>query len=382
MRLLERKKLQERAVNLLTNMVKTYSPTGSEEPLAQLLVEEFQNRGFMVYRDKAGNVFGSIGKGSPHILLCGHIDVVPPELPVNLENGVLYGRGTVDAKGPLATMIETATQLIEEGFEARITVGGLVDEEGNNKGSKQLSTDRIDADYAVFGEPTNVDTVTVGYRGGLLIEIRCSTITGHSSAPWMFQNSIEKAMEIWNRIKDLHMPEENLESRFFSLSKNLRYIIGGGKSSIVPDLCIIQVGIRIPPKITVENLTAKVTALIEEYRNENPDVEVNMAVLDSCEPILADRKSKIVKSLTQAIYKKSGKPAKLINKTGTGDMNIFGPTTQIPVVTYGPGDSHLDHTLKEHIVIREYLDSISVLKEALRILINLHNPSLFPSSHL
>ena len=354
-------------------MVEIYSPTGSEEPLASFLSDELDKRGFKIHKDKAGNVFGSIGSGSPHILLCGHMDVVPPKLPVKLEGGILYGRGTADAKGPLATMVEAVTQLMEEGFDTRITVGCLVDEEGNNTGSKQLASDGIDADYAIFGEPTNVDTVTVGYKGGLLVEVTCRTETGHSSAPWMFHNSIEKAMEIWNTIKDLHMPEENLDSRFFSLSKNLRYISGGRQSSVVPDSCTIQIGIRIPPGISVEKLKTEVTSLVESYRSDNPDVEVEMNILDHSEPILANKKSKVVKALAQAIYRKRGKPGMLMNKTGTGDMNIFGPATGIPVVTYGPGNSHLDHTPGEHIVIADYLEGIAVLKEALKTLVKLHN---------
>jgi len=373
MRSLERRKLQERAVNLLTRMVEIYSPTGYEEPLALFLTEELQKRGFKIYRDKVGNLFGTKGTVSPHILLCGHMDVVPPELPIKLEDGVLYGRGTADAKGPLAAMIEAATQLFEEGFEAHITVGGLVDEEGNNVGSKQLSANDIDVDYAIFGEPTNVDTVTVGYKGGLLVEITCKTETGHSSAPWMFQNSIEKSMEIWKMIKGLHMPEENMDSKFFSLSKNLRYITGGRESSVVPDSSTIQIGIRIPPGITVESLTAEVTTLIKEYQSKNPDVGIDMNILDHSEPILADKKTKVVKAFAQAIYRKHGKPVMLVNKTGTGDMNIFGPATGIPVITYGPGNSHLDHTSKEHIVIENYLEGIAVLKEALKTLVKLHH---------
>jgi LysW-gamma-L-lysine carboxypeptidase len=54
-------------------------------------------------------------------------------------------------------------------------------------------------------------------------------------------------------------------------------------------------------------------------------------------------------------------------------MNILGKAMNLPIVTYGPGDSHLDHTLDEHIVIGEYLDSIRVYKETLLKLSELHN---------
>ena len=59
------------------------------------------------------------------------------------------------------------------------------------------------------------------------------------------------------------------------------------------------------------------------------------------------------------------KVASFSRKTGTGDMNVLGNELKIPVVTYGPGDSRLDHTPNEHIDIQEYLDSIEVLRKAL-----------------
>ena len=115
-------------------MVETYSPTGGEEPLASLLAEEMKGLGFKVERDTVGNVIGSFEGGRPKVLLCGHMDTVPPELPVKLENGFLYGRGSVDAKAPLASMICAAAQLIEEGYEGGLVVAGVVDEEGRNIG--------------------------------------------------------------------------------------------------------------------------------------------------------------------------------------------------------------------------------------------------------
>ncbi len=66
------------------------------------------------------------------------------------------------------------------------------------------------------------------------------------------------------------------------------------------------------------------------------------------------------------------KPATLLHKTGTGDMNILGKAMNLPIVTYGPGDSHLDHRLDEHIEINEYLSAIQVYKETLLKLSELH----------
>jgi len=323
-------------------MVETYSPTGKEEPLASLLTEEMKGLGFEVERDAVGNVIGTFEGGRPKVLLCGHMDTVPPELPVKLEDGILYGRGTVDAKAPLASMICAAAQLIEEGYEGGLVVAGVVDEE-------------------------------VGYKGGLLFKVTCETETGHSSASWLFENAVEKAFEVWDLIKGLRMPQEDMESRFHSLSACLMRIEGGRRGSVVPDHCEMQIGFRIPPAISVEQLRSAVVGVIDGYSKDNPSVRVAVEALDSTEPYVAEKRSPLVRAFARAIWKRRVVRAKLVHKTGTGDMNNYGLASDTPVVTYGPGDAHLDHTPHEKISVEDYLESIEVLKETVRILHENHD---------
>jgi len=358
--------LQDYAADLLLRMVRTYSPSGAEERMADLLSGEMKGLGFEVERDAVGNVIGRLEGGRPRVLLCGHMDTVPGAIPVKVEDGVLYGRGAVDAKGPLAAMVVAASQLAREGYGGSILLVGAVDEEGKGRGVKHLVREGLDVDYAIFGEPTDVETITVGYKGSLHLKITCETETGHSSAPWLFENAVEKAIEIWSLLKDLRMPQERLGSRFHSLSSCLRRIEGGGGGSIVPSQCEMHIDMRIPPSLTVDHLHAEVRGLIEGYRAENPAVEVKLEVEDSTEPYLSDRRSPLVRALSHAIWKVRGTRVKIMNKTGTGDMNVFGPSTGKPTVTYGPGDSHLDHTPNEKIPLSDYLDSITVIKETLK----------------
>ena len=369
-----RKRLREYAVDLLQRMVEIYSPSMGEGELSALLASEMEGAGFSVGTDDVGNFIGEYGKGEPRILLCGHMDTVPPMLPVRLEGGRLYGRGAVDAKGPLAAMLVAASQLVAEGFEGSLVVVGAVDEEGRNTGIRHLIEEGIEADYAIFGEPTDVETITVGYRGGLLLRVTCETETGHSSAPWLYDNAIEEAMAVWDLIRPIRMPQERSDSRFHSTSSCLRRIEGGGESSVVPDMCEALVEIRIPPTITVDQIHSEVSRLVKGRRREKLGVKISVEVLDQSEPYLADKRSPLVRALSREIWRSRSVTVKLVNKTGTGDMNLYGHATGAPVVTYGPGDPHLDHTPHESISIRDYLDSISVLKGALRSLIEPHTP--------
>jgi len=92
---------------------------------------------------------------------------------------------------------------------------------------------------------------------------------------------------------------------------------------------------------------------------------VKVEMEDMTNAFEADRRSVLVRALDWAIRKTTLNYASFSRKTGTGDMNVLGNALKIPVVTYGPGDSRLDHTPNEHIDIQEYLASIQVYRKAL-----------------
>jgi LysW-gamma-L-lysine carboxypeptidase len=359
--------MSDYAVSLLTRMLEIYSPSGKEKEISDFLVREMEKLGFRVWKDEVGNVIGEIGEGKPVVLLCGHMDTVEGYIPVRLEGDKLYGRGAVDAKASLAAMIVAASSFVKEGFPGKILVVGVVDEEGEGTGIKHLVKGEISPDYAIFGEPSGVGNIVFGYKGLLNLKITCETPTGHSASPWLFDNAIEKSMELWRQIRRLHLPEERLRSRFYSITSCLMKIEGGNasSSSMVPSKCDIHVQLRIPPQLTPQRVFNEVKKRIERFKATNPKVSVKMEVEGSDYAFEADRRSLIVRALSWAIRKTTLNYASLKRKTGTGDMNILGNALKIPVVTYGPGDSRLDHTPNEHIDLKEYLTSIQVYRKAL-----------------
>jgi LysW-gamma-L-lysine carboxypeptidase len=363
--------MSEYAVQLLTEMLEIYSPFGKEEEISKFLAKEMRNLGFQVSRDKAGNVIGEIGNGKPVVLLCGHMDTVQGYIPIRVEDGKLYGRGAVDAKASLTAMIVAASTFAKALSPCKIIVVGVVDEEGPGKGIKNFIKSGIPIDYAIFGEPSGLNEICLGYKGVIRIKITCETKTGHSGAPWLFNNAIEKIMEIWNHIKMLHLPEEKLDSRFYSLSYCLTKIKGGSSSPIVPPKCDIHIELRLPPQIEGEYVLQKINREIESYRLTNPKVSVKIKTEYLIDAFEADRRSLVARALAWAIRKKTRNRVVFSRKTGTGDMNILGNAMKIPVVTYGPGDSSLDHTPNENIEIKEYLKSIEVYSNTIIKLVEL-----------
>ncbi|MGQ9459667.1 MAG: M20/M25/M40 family metallo-hydrolase [Candidatus Bathyarchaeaceae archaeon] len=358
--------MSDYAVSLLTRMLEIYSPSGKEEEISNFLAKEMESLGFRVRKDEVGNVIGEIGHGKPVVLLCGHMDTVEGYIPVRVEGNKLYGRGAVDAKASLAAMIVAASNFVKEGFPGKILVVCVVDEEGGGKGIKHLVKSGISPDYAIFGEPSGVGKIIFGYKGILTLKITCETPTGHSASPWLFDNAIEKAMELWRQIRRLHLPEEKLRSRFYSITSCLMKIEGGNaSSSVVPSKCDIYVQLRIPPQLTPERVLKDVEERIRRFKATSPKVSVRIEIEGSDYAFEADRRSLLVRALSWAIRKTTLNYASFSRKTGTGDMNILGNALKIPVVTYGPGDSNLDHTPNEHIDIQEYLDSIQVYRKTL-----------------
>ncbi len=364
--------MRDYAVHLLTELLSIYSPSGKEEGISKFLAEEMERLGFCVQRDDVGNVIGEVGQGKPTILLCGHMDTVAGYIRVRAQNNKLYGRGAVDAKTSLAAMIVTAHMLAKENFSPKILVVGVVDEEGSSRGIKHLVKKGLSADYAIFGEPSGVEKITIGYKGSLRLKIACKTQTGHSAAPWLYENAIEKAFELWKEIQELHLPQEKLGSPFYSVTSCLIKIEGGETASKVPSQCDMHLDVRIPPQFAPSQVFDQINGGIKQYQTRNPKVSVKVKIVDLTDPFEVDENSPLVKALCWSIRKVRRKNAILLRKTGTGDMNILGRSMKIPIVTYGPGNSHLDHTPSERIDIQEYLDSIKVYREAIIKLTELH----------
>jgi len=363
--------MEDYSVRLLTRLLDIYSPSGKEEEISIFLTDEMESLGFRVVKDEVGNIIGEIGHGKPVILLCGHMDTVEGQLPVRLKNNKLYGRGAVDAKASLAAMIVASSTLAKEGFSNKVIVAGVVDEEGSSKGIKHLIEAGFSSDYAIFGEPSGIERIIIGYKGILQLKITCRTQTGHSAAPWLFENAVEKALEILRKIKEFHLPQEKLGSRFYSITSCLIKIEGGEGVSKVPSKCDIHVDIRVPPQFTAKQLSNGVRKMIKQYQVANPRVSVEIEIEKIIDPFDVEQGSPLIQALSWSIRKVRHTSPLLLRKTGTGDMNLLGRAMKIPVVTYGPGLASLDHTPNEHIGVQEYLDSIQVYKGAISKLLEL-----------
>lgn len=360
------------AVELLKKSLEQYTPSRSEASLANMIKDKCVNElGFeLVNIDNVGNVIATKGNGEPRILLCGHMDTVPGQIPVRIEDGFVYGRGASDAKGPLIAMLLAASEFPKQ--KGTIIFAGVVDEEGNATGVKQLVKSGLSADYAIFGEPSGIDNITIAYKGRLEIRLTCDVRTSaHASAPWLAKNSIEEIYDFWNAVKCEIDRVQIKNNRTDSISCSLTEISGGSSHNVTPQKCKITIDIRIPTFTRCEEVLSILDKVIFNVASTK-GVRATYRIEDKTEPFEADYASPLVRALSLSILDVRRKRPILLRKTGTGDMNILGNAFNIPVITFGPGDPHSSHTSNERLSIKEYVSSIDVFNRALFHMSRLH----------
>ena len=357
---------------MLEKALRLYTPSLNERAMAEFLADKCDDLGFEdINIDEVGNILAKKGSGSPKILLCGHMDVVPGKVKVRKEGDSLYGRGASDAKAPLMAMLFAAASI--QNNNGTIIFVGAVDEEGNATGIKNLVKKNMDIDYAIFGEPSGIKQVTIAYKGRLAINLRITVDdSAHASAPWLSKNAIEESMIFTSELKKGLETGQDEKSKGMILTATLTEINGGTSHNVTPKECQATMDIRIPVDMNCKSVEQKIATLVNDIAKRR-EVEAFYSILDETEPFEAPHDSPLVRAFTLGIMEIEHARPSLIRKTGTGDMNVIGNQWDIPVVTYGPGNPHEAHTIDEKVSIDEYLRGIEILKKTLAHLKRLHD---------
>lgn len=338
-------------LTLLTAMLETESHSGQEQALASLLCRTMREWGIASHIDAAGNAVGIRENGpGPTLLLLGHMDTVAGHVPVRQVDGMLYGRGAVDAKGPLAAFICAARRYTGPG---RVVVVGAVEEESaTSRGAREV-TRTWDPDCAIIGEPSAWDRVTVGYKGRLLVRYDVARPVAHTAS--QRQSACEAAIAFWQAVA-MHCAQCNAVRQggeFERVSSSLRAM--DSSTDGLTERATMNLGFRLPSGFAAEELMRAIEACAVEASVRFSGFEPAIRTPKNTEP---------ARALVGAIRQHGGDPRYVV-KTGTSDLNVVAAHWNCPMVAYGPGDSSLDHTPDEHIDLEEYLRSIEVLVTAL-----------------
>lgn len=339
-------------VALLESMLRIRSHSREEHALATMLRDEMARRGFEARIDEVGNVVGRRGEpgSGPMVVLLGHMDTVPGEVPVRLEGDLLYGRGAVDAKGPLAAFIAAASA--HEGPGCVIVVGAVEEEAATSRGAR-YAMEQCSPDYAIIGEPSNWDRLTMGYKGRLLAHYRVRQSMAHTAGAR--ESVCERAVAYWQQVQHeaAAINADRPEAMFERLQPSLRAM--RSQTDGLYETVELELGFRLPPAFDVDRWQARLCQLAD-------GAEVRCFAHERA--VRVERNTPLARAMLAAIRAEGGEP-RFVVKTGTSDLNVVATRWRCPMLAYGPGDSALDHTPDEHISVAEYLRSIAVLRHTL-----------------
>jgi succinyl-diaminopimelate desuccinylase len=269
----------------------------------------------------------------PTVIFHGHLDVVPghPEqFSPRVDGDRLFGRGAYDMKGGLAAMMSATCELAEQdGVRVHfLCVADEESEEPDQRGSDFLVEQGYVGDFAITGEPTDLH-IGIQAKGVLAIRLEVVGTAAHGATPWLGDNAVLKAVDLFRQIQALPFARESSEL-FQSPSINLGRINGGDALNKVPDLCTIDVDIRYLPGQDPEAILAAVREL--------PDCEASPVFHRA--PAIVDRANPFVQGLAAAV--KEGATAELISvgRDGASDAISF-LDVGVPAVEFGPiGGGH------------------------------------------
>lgn len=345
----------------LIGLVSQYSPSGQERRAVEWLVGRMRTLSYdQAFIDEAGNAIGMMGRGPKQVVLLGHIDTVPGEIPVRRNvippHEVLTGRGSVDAKGPLACFTDTVAKIgAVDGWQ--FIVIGAVEEERNSEGARYAAT-QYKPDYAVIGEPSQWDRIALGYKGSAWAHVTVKCGQMHSASGQ--RTPAEAAIEIWMKIKT-YVDSFNVDKQ--KVFDQLLLTLGGMDSGSdgFEQWARLKMCVRLPAIVSPESWY--------DALNEIASGAIIEPIGYAIPARVCDKNTRLVRAFLSGIRSQGGEP-RFVYKTGTSDLNIVAPVWNCPALVYGPGDSSLDHTPNEHILLDGYQRSLQVLYNALKSLVN------------
>ena len=347
----------------LLGLVEQYSPSGEERGAVEWLVDRMHSLGFdKTFVDEAGNAVGVKGGGSKQVVLLGHIDTVPGEIKVKQIDNLLYGRGSVDAKGPLACFVDAVARTdVVDGW--RCVVIGAVDEERDSRGARFVA-EEYRPEYAIIGEPNSWDRIAIGYKGSAWADVQVSREQTHSASGE--QTAAETAVGIWLAVQEFTQDHNHDKERVFEqILPTLRGMRTGEDD--FEQWASMRLGVRLPLDVSPEDWYATLGQLLQDGRTRSGSHGTVERIGYPIQAWVCEKNSPLVRAFLSGIRQEGGRP-RFVYKTGTADLNIVAPAWNCHAVVYGPGDSALDHRPDEHISLEEYTNGVKVLANTLQVL--------------
>ncbi len=376
---------REEAVQFLQKAVRlnTVSKVGDEHALAEMLAMRMEQEGISCsihpLDEKRANLIARLrsNRPGPCVVLSGHMDTVPigsvawehGAFDAVIDDGKMYGRGTVDMKSGLLALMFTMIRFARrppDAWSGELILAATSTEETGAEGAKMLVENRElpEFDALIIGEPTDCRLV-IAHKGALWTRICSCGKASHSSMPEMGVNAIDKLFPFYSRLSEIDMVSEQHE--FLSPPTLAVTLINGGKqANVIPDRCEMTVDMRTLPMQSHDSLTGQMERLASGMTNVDEHTTLQFETLLDVPAVSTDPDSNIV-SIAQETLVAAGMSAEDAFPRGAqyftdaSVLQVLGKN----IIVLGPGDPKLAHQVNEHVHVDDYVAAINVYDEIL-----------------
>ena len=317
-------------VSLTRQLVDIESISGNEARVGDFLQNELSRRGYesqkMVAEGDRCNIFATLPNSSPAVVFSTHMDTVPPFISSSEDSTRVYGRGSCDAKGIIASQIIAAERLRNENMAVGLLF--LVGEERDSLGAKVANHHSPGCKYLINGEPTD-NRIAVASKGALRIELTARGRMAHSAYPALGESAIDKVLDALNKLRAMKLPTDK---EIGDCTLNIGTIEGGRAPNVIADTARAQLLYRLIG--SSEKLRADIVDAVNGFATADFTLEIPFTRLRTLNDLPT-----MVAAFT----------------TDIPSLSNWGQPLLV-----GPGSIHVAHTEGEYVEKKQLTDAVDL----------------------
>jgi len=374
---------ESESVRYLMDMIRIPAFSTKEKEVVEYIKKEMLEAGFdEAFIDPLGNVLGRVGNGPRVIAFDAHIDTVYPgdlklwdfdPFDAHVKDGKVWGRGSVDQEGGMASMLTAARIIKDLGLNHKFTIWftGTVMEEDCDGLCWQyiIKEDKIKPEMVVITEPTNMN-IYRGHRGRMEMQVHVKGLSCHGSAPERGVNAIYKISRIALEIEKLHQRLRDDEFLGKGSVCVTEVYFTGPSQCAVPDSARIHLDRRLTWGETLESSVAEVKEACRLAGEPDAEIEVltyeEAAFTGLVYPTqkyfptwVTPVDSPWLKSAEAAYQKTLGRAPKVDKWTFSTNGVAISGMHGIPCIGLGPGNEIYAHAPNEATPIEHLTEAAS-----------------------
>ncbi|RPI87123.1 MAG: M20 family peptidase [Chloroflexi bacterium] len=370
---------EEKLVTLCGDLVrfKTVNPPGDERPCAEYIASFLETAGFtteLVHHAENRSSLIARLKGSgekPGLMLSGHLDVVPvgaepwlhPPFDGEVVDGVLWGRGTSDMKGGVASILAAAEAVAAGNLPLKgdLILAFTAGEEGEQLGAGVIAkrTDLAPVQAVIITEPSYND-LYIAEKGAFWLKITTHGKTAHGATPQYGRNAIMMMAPFLQALEGQKVPFE-VHPLLGGFTRSINTIKGGVLTNVVPDYCEVTIDQRTVPGQDHDAILKGVEDLIAEFSQQHEGFSAKVTVINNAIPVASPADDPVIQRFSDFVDEITGvRPEPKGVAYYTDAVNLV-PAMNAPLIICGPGKASLAHQPNEHVEVAKMVECAKIV---------------------